>query len=162
MKRTLQTVRRGMMGAILFAVQIALSRLPNFEMVTLLIILMAKAYGKDVFYAVAVFNLCELVFWGFGTWWVSYLYVWNLLAALTLLLKNRIGGDSLIWAAFSAVFGLFFGALFAIAYIPVSLTSAWGYWLSGLPWDIWHGICNFVLMLALYKPLTRALEASKK
>lgn len=150
------------MGALLFAVQAALSGLPNVETVTLLIILFASVYGRDVFYAIAVFNLCELVMWGFGLWWISYLYVWNILAALTMLLKRFMGEDAVLWAAFSAVFGLAFGAFFSIAYIPVSLSTAYGYWLSGLSWDIWHGICNFVIMLVLYKPLNSALKSIKK
>lgn len=155
---TLRIVRCGLMGAMLLAVKVALGSIPNCEMVTLLLILFAKTYGKDAYWAAAVFNLCELAYWGFGMWWVSYLYVWNLLVFLTLRLKSRIGDDFLMWAVFSAVFGLFFGSMFAVAYIPISANTAWAYWISGLPWDLWHGICNFVLMIALYKPLTMALN----
>lgn len=158
---TIKIVRCGIMGAMLYALQIALSGLPNFETVTLLLIVFASVYGKEAYWAAAVFNLCELT-WGFGTWWISYLYIWNILVFLTLILRKRIGDDPLMWAVFSAVFGLAFGAMCALVYIPVSLNTAWAYWLAGLRFDIMHGIGNFVLALALYKPLVSALRRINK
>lgn len=159
---TLKIVRCGIMGAMLFASQLALSGLPNVETVALLLIAFAVVYGREAYWAAAVFNLCELVCWGFGLWWISYLYVWNILVFLVLLLRNRIKDDPMMWAAFSAVFGLCFGALFALAYIPVSLNTALAYWLAGLSWDIWHGICNFALTAVLYKPLVNTLRRIHK
>lgn len=155
--KALKTARCALMAAMMIGVKAALSGIPNFEMVTLLTILFAKHFGGEVFWAVAVFNLCELAYWGGGTWWFAYLYIWNIIALLAILLKNKIGGDVLLWAAFSAVCGLSFGGLCSLVYLFIPDVSPWGFFLSGLPWDIWHGICNFVLMLALFKPLDRVL-----
>ncbi|MDE6591916.1 MAG: hypothetical protein K2K57_02490 [Oscillospiraceae bacterium] len=150
------------MGAMIIGVKAALSGLPNFEMVTLLIILFAIHFGREVFWAVAVFNLCEFVYWGGGTWWVAYLYIWNLVALFAVLLRDKIGDDSLLWAAYSAVCGLFFGGLCSLVYIFIPDVNPWGYFIAGLPWDIVHGVCNFILMLALFKPLNRALQKVSK
>lgn len=150
------------MAALLLGVKLALSSIPNFEMVTLLVILFAKVFGREVFRAIAVFNICELIYWGFAPWWVAYLYIWNLLALVTILLRNALKDDSLMWAVVSAVSGLTFGGLCSLVYLPISVTTMVSYFLSGLPWDIWHGICNFVLMLALYKPLNKVLCAISK
>lgn len=159
---TVRVARCGVMGAMLFGSQIALSSLPNFETVTPLLIVFALVYGKEAYWAAAVFNLCELVFWGPGTWWAAYLYIWNLLVLFTLLLRKHLGEDPLMWAAFAAVFGLSFGGLCALVYIPVSLSAVYAYWTAGLYWDIRHGICNFALTLALLKPLVRVLKSLSK
>ena len=96
--------------------------------------------------------------WGFGLWWISYLYVWPLLCLLVLLLKRIIKEDFIIWAVVSGFFGLVFGTLFAILYIIIDPAYALAYWISGLPWDVWHAVWNFVLMAALGKPLYRGLK----
>lgn len=36
--------------------------------------------------------------------------------------------------------------------------TVFAWWVSGIPFDMIHGVSNFVLMLVLYKPLRRVLE----
>lgn len=145
--------RIALLSAILYVSKVALEFLPNVELVSLLVILYTLVFGKETFLTVTVFNLFELIQWGFGTWWFSYLYVWPLLCLITLILKKLIKEEFLVWAIVSGCFGLIFGSLFAIVYIPINLSYALTYWISGLPWDVWHGVCNFILMLVLGKPL---------
>ncbi len=149
--------RIALLSAILYVSKLALEFLPNVELVSLLIIMYTLAFGAETFLIITVFNLFELIQWGFGVWWVSYLYVWPLLCLLVLLLKKSWGGEFLAWSVVSGCFGLIFGGLFAIAYVPVDPAYALAYWIAGLPWDVWHGVWNFVLMLTLGKPLYRVL-----
>ena len=153
--------RIALLSAILYVSKVALEFLPNVELVSLLTILYTLVFGKEAFLIVTVFNLFELIQWGFGTWWVSYLYVWPLLVLITLLLKKFIKEEFLIWSVVSGLFGLIFGSLFAIVYLPVDPAYALAYWISGLPWDVWHGVCNFVLMLVIGKPLYLLLKKIK-
>ena len=150
--------RIALLSAILYVSKVALEFLPNVELVSLLTVLYTLVFGKEAFLIVTVFNLFELIQWGFGTWWVSYLYVWPLLVLITLLLKKIIKEGFLIWSVVSGLFGLIFGSLFAIVYLPVDPAYALAYWISGLPWDVWHGVCNFVLMLVIGKPLYLLLK----
>ena len=150
--------RIALVSAILYVSKVALEFLPNVELVSLLTVLYTLVFGKEAFLIVTVFNLFELIQWGFGTWWVSYLYVWPLLVLITLLLKKIIKEEFLIWSVVSGLFGLIFGSLFAIVYLPVDPAYALAYWISGLPWDVWHGVCNFVLMLVIGKPLYLLLK----
>ena len=150
--------RIALLSAILYVSKVALEFLPNVELVSLLTVLYTLVFGKEAFLIVTVFNLFELIQWGFGTWWVSYLYVWPLLVLITLLLKKIIKEEFLIWSVVSGLFGLIFGSLFAIVYLPVDPAYALAYWISGLPWDLWHGVCNFVLMLVIGKPLYLLLK----
>jgi hypothetical protein len=145
--------RIALLSAILYVSKVALEFLPNVELVSLLVILYTLVFGSEAFLIVTVFNLFEFIQWGFGTWWLSYLYVWPLLVLVTLLLKKAVKEEFLVWSIVSGMFGLLFGGLFAIAYLPVDRAYALSYWISGLPWDVWHALWNFVLMIVLGKPL---------
>lgn len=154
--------RIALLSAVLYVSKLALEFLPNFEAVSLLVILYTLVFGKEAFVIVTVFNLFEIVQWGFGTWLITYLYIWPLLVAVTLLLKKYVKEEFLIWAIISGVFGLFFGSFFALSYIPVGLSYAFNYWLSGIPWDFVHCVCNFVIMITVGKPLYKLLKKLNK
>lgn len=153
--------RIALLSAILYVSKVALEFLPNVELVTLFTILFTLVFGAEAFLIVTVFNMFEFIQWGFGVWWVSYLYVWPLLCLMTLMLKKLVKEEFLVWSVVSGVFGILFGALFAIAYLPVNPGYALTYWIAGLPWDVWHGIWNFILMLVLGKPLYQILKLMK-
>lgn len=150
--------RIALLSAVLYASKTALEFLPNVELISFLTVIYTLVFGAEAFIIVTVFNMFELLQWGFGLWWVSYLYVWPLLVLITLLLKKIAGEEFVIWALVSGGFGLGFGALFAAAYIPVNPAYAFSYWISGLPWDVWHGACNFLIMLLIGKPVCKSLK----
>ena len=156
MSRTRQTAADGLLAAVLFALQISLIHLPNIELVSVMVIVYTLVLGKRVLNILAVFTILEGMFHGFGIWWISYLYLWPALAAITWLCRKI--QSSLGWAILAAAYGLSFGALCAIPYL---LTGGWtaglSYWVSGIPFDLAHCGGNFVATLALYRPLRRAL-----
>lgn len=80
------------------------------------------------------------------------------LVTITLLLRKMIKEDFIIWSVVSGAFGLIFGTLFAIGYIPIDFSVAISYWIAGLPWDVWHGVCNFLIMLLIGKPVFKAMK----
>lgn len=146
----------GVMTAALEAGKLALSFLPNVEIVTLLIILYTLCFGRKVFYAIAAFILLEGFLYGFGLWFVMYLYTWPLLALITYLFRKKAG--VLFVSILSAFFGLFFGALCAVPYLFISgVRGAFVWWTAGIPYDIVHCISNFILAFVLFKPLKEAM-----
>lgn len=148
----------GILTAVLLGGQVALAALPNVEVVSLLVILYALALGRQVFLVVYAFVLLEGCLYGFGLWWVSYLYVWTLLAGLALALRRR-DLPALFWAIVSGFFGLAFGALCALPYLVAGgPAAALSYWLAGLGFDLIHCAGNFFLCLLLFRPLHRLLE----
>lgn len=154
--------RVALLSAALYVSKIALEFLPNVELVSFLTIIYTLVFGAEAFLIVTVFNMFELIQWGFGVWWVTYLYIWPLLCLITLLLRKFFREEFLLWAIVSGLFGLIFGALFAIAYLPVDSGYALTYWISGLPFDVWHAACNFILMLLIGKPVYIALKRIKR
>ena len=165
-RKPIQKITRiALLGAILYVSKVALDFLPNVELVSFLTILYTLVFGSETLLIILVFNMFQLIQWGFGVWWVSYLYTWPLLALLVLVIRKILvaaGGhqeEFVLWAVVSGCFGLAFGGLFALAYLPVDPGYALAYWISGLPWDVWHGTCNFMLMLCAGRPVYRGLKA---
>ncbi len=150
-------VRIALLSAILYVCKVALEWLPNVELVSFLIILFTLTVGVDTFYVTLIFNTLELIQWGFGTWWISYMYVWPLLVVITLLLRRIIKEEFLIWAVVSGCFGLIFGTLFSVLYLFIDVKLAWSYFIAGLPWDAWHAVANFAVMLIAGKPIYKLL-----
>ncbi|MCI8327269.1 MAG: hypothetical protein HFI37_05775 [Lachnospiraceae bacterium] len=150
----------GMMTATLEGAKIALSFLPNIELVSFFIILYAVCFGKKVLYAVFTFVGIECMVWGMGVWVFMYLYIWPLLCLLALQFKRQ--KSAILWAVFSGIFGLTFGALCSLIYLGIGGPKmAFTWWIAGIPYDIIHGLSNFVLMLILYHPVSHILQKIK-
>lgn len=140
--------------ALIFVQQIALAGLPNIELVSFLVILYAKTFRLKSLYIIYAFAMLEGMFYGFHIWWISYLYVWTILALITIAL-HAVKSPS-IWAVISGVFGLFFGTLCAIPYLIMGGPAmAITYWVSGIPFDLIHCVSNFFICLLLWNPLVK-------
>lgn len=151
--KTKDLVVMAMLTGIIFAAQVGMASLPNIEVVTLLVILYTQVYGKKVFFIIYAFVGLEGIFYGFGIWWVNYLYIWTLLALLVLILGKR-SNSPVFWAIIAGAYGLCYGMLCAVPYfIAGGIGGGIAYWIAGIPYDILHCIGNVVLCLLLYRPL---------
>lgn len=147
----------GMMIAALEAGKLALSSLPNVEIVTFLIIMFAAIYGLKSVIAVVVFVGVECLLWPVNLWSIMYLYIWPLLAALAYLCRRQ--RSVWFWSAFSALYGFCFGGLCAIVYIFTSgIHTAVTWWIAGIPFDLIHGFSNCVIMMVLYRPIRKVFS----
>lgn len=150
-------VTMAVLSAILLVGQLGMAFLPNIEPVSTLIILYTLTYKKQVFPIIYTFVLLEGIVFGFGIWWISYLYIWSILALIVLFLQKI--DSALLWAVVSGAFGLSFGALCAVPYlISGGPYAAFSYWSAGIPYDVLHCAGNFVLTLVLYRPLLTLLK----
>lgn len=145
------------LAALLFVVQVGLGFLPNIELVSLLIIIYTLVWGRQTLYIIYVFAVLEGLFYGFGIWWINYLYVWTILyLVVSILIKNK---SLIMWAIISGSFGLSFGLLCAIPYtVAGGLGAGIAWWAAGIPYDIVHGIGNFLAVLLLFRPVYYILD----
>ena len=152
---TKELVILAFLGAILLVGQVALAVLPNIEIVSLLIYIYAQIYRKKVFFIIYIFVILEGCIYGFGLWWLGYLYVWSILAAVVLLQKEAQHQKSVLFCCvILGAYGLSFGFLFAIPYFIIAGVSAGtAYWVAGIPFDLLHCGGNIIVSLLLYKPL---------
>lgn len=149
-----------MLGAIAFASQVALSFLPNIEIVSILFLVYTQVLGKKALFPIYTFVGLEIVYWGFNTWCIMYLYVWAVLFLITLLFRKNT--SVIIWAVINGAFGLCFGALCSLTHAAFfGIPSGFAYFISGIPFDIIHCVGNFVTALVLYVPLHYALTKIK-
>ena len=151
-----ELVLMGILTAVLFMGQVFMAFLPNIEIVSLLIVIYTIVFGRRVFLMIYTFVLLEGIFYGFGLWWINYLYVWSILALVVLCFRQQ--KSTLFFSIVSGFFGFAFGALCALPYFAIGgVSMAFSYWVSGIPFDIAHCIGNFVLCLMLFGPLTKLL-----
>lgn len=76
--KTREIVIYGILSAVLLAAQVSLGFLPNIEIVTLLILVYTLVFRKKVFFIIYIFVFLEGLIYGFGLWWINYLYVWSI------------------------------------------------------------------------------------
>ena len=149
------------LAALMLALQLAASGLPNIHFTAVLMILTAIFFSWKSLYAIFVFIMLEGLVWGFGLWWFCYWYLWPLLVIPAILMRNC--REAFVWALIAAAHGLVFGALYALPYYFV---GGWhmvlAKWISGIPFDIAHCAGNFILTLLLFKPLYSAFEKALK
>lgn len=150
----------GMITALLTGGKAVLSFLPNIEIVSFMIIMLSVFLGFKMLLPVFAFVLLEGVMYGFGVWWIGYLYIWPLLCVLSCIVGKSADRFSL--SVLSSLFGLFFGLLSSPPYIFIGTANpgikyAVSWWISGIPFDLIHGIGNLAVMLLLYNPVNRVL-----
>lgn len=147
----------GMMTAMLEAAKAALMGIPNVEIVSFLIIVFTLCFGRKIVYALAAFILIEGIIFGFGTWWLMYLYAWPLLAFVTWIFRKQ--KSKWVFCTISGVFGLLFGALCSIPYFFIGGWSmAFSWWIAGIPYDLIHGAGNFLLCMILFEPIQKIIR----
>ena len=146
-----------LMAALMVASQVAMAALPNIHLVAVFIIVTTLAFGWKAMLSVAVFVALEGVIFGFGIWWISYLYVWPALVAVVMIFREN--DSSLLWAIIAGAHGLLFGAMCAVPYLFIGgWEMAVSYWVAGIPFDLVHCAGNFVVTLLLAKPLAKLTQ----
>ena len=160
----------GLMIAVIEAAKLAMANLPNIELTSFLLVMFTLYFGKRTLFAVPAFILIEIMIFGFNIMWViAYCYVWPILCLLALMFRKR-PQSPFYPALLSGFFGLFFGFLCSFPYLFIttgtnptaSLSSAIAWWIAGIPFDIIHGVSNFIIMLVLYVPVSRVLDRAVK
>ena len=146
-----------MMVAVIETCKMAIAFLPNIELTSFLLIMFTLYFGAKILYVIPVFILIEGVIFGIGPWWIMYLYAWPILVILTLFIQKKESAFAL--AMLSGIFGLLFGAMCSLVYLVAGGPyAAISWWIAGIPWDLVHGISNFIIMLVLYKPMKHILN----
>lgn len=149
------------LGALAFALKMAMAALPNIHPVALLLLLCALSFGWRSLVTCGIYVLLEGLIFGFSTWWYPYLVAWPLLILVAVLCRRR--QNRFFWATLAALHGFLFGFFFLpINYFVYNMAENPGmvtlYILNDLPFSVIHGISNFVIVLVLLPPLKRAME----
>lgn len=155
-----------MLGVIMLLSKLLMEALPNFHLLGTLIVSYTIVYRKDALKPIYIFVLLSGLVYGFGIWWIPYLYIWTVLwGAVMLLPKNMKPKIAVpVYMAVSGLHGLLYGTLYAPAQALLfgydfKTTIAWI--VAGLPWDAIHCVGNIVLGI-LILPIATALRKFHK
>lgn len=151
-----------LLSASLTVGKLVLSFVPNVEIITFLLITYTLIFGiRKSLLITMIFVTTEIMIYGFGTWLLGYYIIWPSLVIATHLL-SKLFKNEYQWATLSGIYGLFFGLFFS-AFESIFYGIGYGiaYWIRGIPFDIIHGTSNFIVMLVLYKPITKQIKKIK-
>lgn len=155
----------GMMAATLECVKLLLAAIPNVEGVSLLIALYSFVFGWSGILSAAVFVCIEPMIWGFGTWFVSYIIYWPLLALIFFMLGRLRIKNRFIITSVAVSMTFFFGILTSL--VDIGLFSGsfdnffyrFGvYYARGIIFYAVHIASNLVIFLLIFTPLRKMLE----
>lgn len=157
----------GMLGGIMYVSKLLMEFLPNIHLLGALIVSITVVYRKKALYPIYTYVFLEGLFGGFNTWWFPYLYIWTVLWVAVMLLPISINPKikPFIYAIVAAAHGFLFGTLYAPVYallFGLNFKGMIAWIIAGLPFDMIHGISNFVVGILLICPLIKILNIAKK
>lgn len=138
-----------MFGALMFASKKLMEVLPNIHLIGVIIVAITVVYRKKALYPIYLYVLLDGLFLGFSVFWVPYLYVWTVLWLVTMLLPKEMPRKirPFVYMTVCALHGFMFGILYApfqaLAF-GLSFNGMLAWIAAGIPFDITHGISNFI------------------
>ena len=156
-----------MLGTLMFASDILMEVLPNIHLVGTFVMAFTLVFRSKALVSIYIYVLLNGFYMGFSPWWVPYLYIWTILWGMVMLLPRRMprGLAPFVYATVCGLHGFLFGILYAPA-------EAWLFglnfedmllWIAaGIPYDVTHGVSDFLVSLLLTVPLSAMLGRLKK
>ena len=171
-RKSVLTVREiavfAMLGALMYASKAALDALPNIHLVGMFVMVVTVVYRVKALFPIYIYViLCGLFgVGGFGVWWVSQVYIWLPLWAVTLALPREMkkGRAMVVYPLVCGLFGLAYGTLYApgqalMLGFDFKQTIAWI--AAGLPFDVIHAVSNVAVGL-LVLPVSKVVMKLEK
>ncbi len=158
----------GIMAGIIECAKLAFSFLPNIELVTILIALFSYVFGWAGVVASLIFVMIEPLIWGFGTWIITYLIYWPLVAVVFMLFGKTGIKNKWIITGTALLLTFFFGVLSSL--VDIGLFSGYFdnffyrfgiYYTRGIVFYALQLGCNAVLFFFTFKFLTDKLFVIK-
>ena len=137
----------GIMAATVECGKLALSFIPNVEVVSFLLALYSYVFGWQGVIASVVFVCIEPLIWGFGTWMVTYFIYWPSLAIVFLLLGRAKIGSRWILTGIAVLATWFFGVLSSLADVLI-LTGITPYFFKNFALFYVRGIVFYVIQIS--------------
>lgn len=154
----------GICAALIEAVKLALSGIPNVEGVTLLCALFGYCFGWYGVLSTVVFVSIEPLIYGYNTWVLSYYLYWPFVAIVFLLLRRAKIKNRFVLTGIAVLLTVWFGVLTSL--VDVGLFTGffkdfWHrfavYYWRGIWFYVVQIVCNAVVFPLLFRPLSDLL-----
>lgn len=159
-----------LLGVLMYASKEIMALLPNIHILAMLIVVYTAVFRWLALVPIYIFVFLSGLFGGFLPWWIPYLYVWTLLWAVIMLLSKNMKPRTaaIVYSVVASLHGFLFGVLYSpVQAIMFGLdfkgTLAWI--AAGLPFDVIHGISNFIttsVAVIIINALKRAIKAQNR
>ncbi|MBE6756157.1 MAG: hypothetical protein E7555_06855 [Ruminococcaceae bacterium] len=161
-----ETVIFAMLGALMYMSKLLMDALPNIHLIGVFIVAITVVYRKKALYPIYIFVLIAGLLGGFSAWWVPYLYIWTVLWGMIMLLPKNLPPKAapVIYMVVCSLHGFIYGILYAPAQalmFGLDFKGMLAWIAAGFPFDITHGISNF-LCGSLIVPLIHAIRLADK
>ena len=155
-----------MLGTVMFCSKIIMEALPNIHLLGMLTMTYTIAFRKKALIPIYIYIMLNGLYAGFSLWWMPYLYIWTILWAVTMLLPRNMPKKAkcVVYPLVCALHGILFGILYSPAQalmFGLNFEQMVAWIISGLPWDIIHGVGNFFAGLLIF-PLSELLKRLMK
>lgn len=155
MTKTQEIALIGLLSAVNIASRIFLQALPNFKPVTSIIIISVIVFG--LLFAIKLSIVTTIVsnlFLGMGIWTFFQILAWVTICLITQILidifaKFNKKPNLIFMAIFAFLMGYVFGFIVSLDKLMIGgPVFFWTYYISGLMFDTFHAVGNFVFYLA--------------
>lgn len=164
--RTRDVCLIAILSATLTAGKMALSFIPNVEIVTLLLTVYALSFPRSrVLIATTTFILTDILIWGLQIWVIMYFIHWPILVLCVSFLKGKLAPlfAIIIAVILTGLFGvqttvlevLFFSNFQNIGFIKCFILR----YSTGIPYFITHVVSNACILSVLTYPLYRLMNS---
>ncbi len=156
----------GMLGALMCVLDLLMEALPNIHLIGVFIVATTVVYRAKALFVIYIYVFSIGLISGIGVWWVPYLYVWAVLWGAVMLLPKNIPEKlkPIIYMGVCAAHGFLFGVIYAPSQALLFGLDFKGMltWIAaGIPFDIIHGVSNFVCGV-LIVPIIKVLKLADK
>lgn len=158
----------GLMAATVECGKLALSFLPNIEVVTLLLALYGYVFGWYGVSAAVVFVCIEPMIYGFGPWLLTYMIYWPAVAVAFMFLARlrvkKVWVITLLAILLTMSFGIISSVVDVMFYLGINkhyFANLIIYYARGVVFYVVQVACNAVLFLTVFSHLSRKLELLK-
>ena len=155
-----------MLGVIMLLSKLLMEALPNFHLLGTLITAYTIVYRKDALKPIYIFVLLSGIVYGFGIWWIPYLYIWSILWVMVMLLPKNMNPKVAVpvYMIISGLHGILYGTLYAPAQailFGLDFKGMLAWIASGFSFDVMHCVGNVILGI-LILPIANALRKFHK
>ena len=162
-----ETAIFGMLGALMYASKLIMDVLPNIHLIGVFIVAITVVYRKKALYPIYIFVFLTGLLGGFSMWWIPYLYIWTVLWGATMLLPKKLPPKAtpVIYAIICSLHGFLYGTIYAPAQalmFGLDFKGMIAWIVAGLPYDLIHGVSNFISGLILIVPIISILKIAEK
>ena len=155
-----------LLGAVMYSSKIIMEFMPNVHLIGVFVMALTLCYGVKALYPIYVFIFLTGLTNGFALWWWPYLYLWIILWGVTMLLPKNMHKAlaPFVYSAVCALHGFLYGTMYSpyqalMFHLDFKGMIAWI--VAGLPWDMVHGVSNFICGFLII-PLYTTLKLSNK